>query len=116
MHYAYGTELKDIKSYMKLKIPAAPNLIKTRLVMSQPTQNFHWHNYTISYFPSFMFPFSHKISLRDRRSHSHLIASLGISMSIQDKVNAISTLSVPAVTLLGAVTSDYLRRQLRGLE
>ena len=38
MHYAYGTELKDIKSYMKLKIPAAPNLTKTRLGMSQPTQ------------------------------------------------------------------------------
>jgi len=54
--------------------------------------------------------------MRDRLSHSHLIASLGISVSIQDKVNAISTLSVPEVTLLGAVTSDYLRRQLRGLE
>jgi len=90
MHYAYGTELKDIKSYMKLKIPAAPNLTKTRLVMSQPTQNFHWYNYTISYFPSFMFPFSHKISLRDRRGHSHLIAFLGISMSIRDKVNVIA--------------------------
>jgi len=37
-------------------------------------------------------------------------------MSIQDKVNAISTLSVPEVTLLGVVTSYYLRRQLRGLE
>jgi len=63
-----------------------------------------------------MFLFSRKSSKRDRPGHSHLIASLGISMSIQDKVNAISTLSVPEVTVLGAVTSYYLRRQLRGLE
>jgi hypothetical protein len=39
MHYAYGKELKDMQSYMKLKIPVAPNLTKTRLDMSQPTQN-----------------------------------------------------------------------------
>jgi hypothetical protein len=38
MHYANGTELKDRQNYMKLKIPAALNLTKTRLVMSQPTQ------------------------------------------------------------------------------
>jgi len=38
LQYAYGTQLKDIKYYMKLKIPAAPNLTKTRLGMSQPTQ------------------------------------------------------------------------------
>jgi hypothetical protein len=37
-------------------------------------------------------------------------------MSIKDKVKATATLPVPAVTLLGAVTSDYLREQLRGLE
>jgi len=32
------------------------------------------------------------------------------------KVTAMATLSVPEVTLLGAVTSDYPRGQLRGLE
>jgi hypothetical protein len=52
-----------------------------------------------------MFRSPHKTSKRDRRGDSHLTAHLGISMSIQDKVNAISTFSVPEVTLLGAVTS-----------
>jgi hypothetical protein len=37
-HYAYVTELKDMQSYMKLKIPATRNVTKTRLVTSQPTQ------------------------------------------------------------------------------
>jgi hypothetical protein len=37
-HYAYRTKLKDMQSYMELKIPAAPNLTKIRLDMSQPTQ------------------------------------------------------------------------------
>jgi len=38
MYYAYGTELKDMQSYIKIKIAAAPNLTKTRLVMPQLTQ------------------------------------------------------------------------------
>jgi hypothetical protein len=38
MHYAYGTELKDMQGYMNLKIPSAPNLTKIRLDMSQTTQ------------------------------------------------------------------------------
>jgi hypothetical protein len=38
LHYAYGTELKNMQSYIKLKIPAAPNLKKTRHGMSQTTQ------------------------------------------------------------------------------
>ena len=37
-HCSFGTELKDMQTYMKLKIPAARNVNKTRLVMSQPTQ------------------------------------------------------------------------------
>jgi hypothetical protein len=37
-------------------------------------------------------------------------------MSVQNKVKTIAVLSVPEVTLLGAVTSDQLRRQVRGLE
>jgi hypothetical protein len=36
--------------------------------------------------------------------------------SLQDKVKTIAVLSVPEVTLLGAVTSDQLRMQLRGLK
>ena len=54
--------------------------------------------------------------MRDRRGHSYLTIYLGVSMSIKGKVNAMATLSMPEVTLLVAVTSDYLRGKRRGLE
>jgi hypothetical protein len=37
MHNANGTVFKDMEGYIRLKIPAASNLAKSRLVMTQPT-------------------------------------------------------------------------------
>jgi len=53
-----------------------------------------------------MFPFSHRTSMPDRQDHSQVIAQHGISVFTKDKFNAIATLTVPEVTLLGADTSD----------
>jgi hypothetical protein len=92
MHYAYGTELKDMQSYMKLKIPAVRNVTKTRLGVSQPTQKLPLTKSHDKLFPSFMFLFSHKTSMCDRPGHRHLKAYLGISMSVQDS-NIISAIN-----------------------
>jgi hypothetical protein len=54
--------------------------------------------------------------MSDRRGLSHLTEFIGFTMSIKRTVNAMATLLVPEVTLLGAVTSDYLRGKLRGYE
>jgi hypothetical protein len=59
MHYAYGTELRDMQSYITLKIPAAPNLTKTRPAMSQPTQKLpltQLHNKLLSFVYVAFFP------------------------------------------------------------
>ena len=106
MHLDYGRDLNDMQSYMKLKIPAARNVSKTRLVVSQPTQKL---SLTQLHDKLHSLIFFHKTSMRGRRDHWHLIAYLGVSVSIKDKVNVTATLSVPEVTLLDAVTSDYLR-------
>jgi len=42
----------------------------------------------------------------DRQGHSQVIAYLGISISTKYKFNAIATISLPEVTLLGADISD----------
>ena len=107
-----------MQTYMKLKIPTAPKVTKSRLGLSQPTQKLSLTQlrdklHPVLYVPP---PGPHKTSMRDRRSHLHLIAYLGVSVSIKDKVNAMATLSVPEVTLLNAVTSDHQRGQMRGLE
>jgi hypothetical protein len=114
MHYVYGTDLKDTQSYIKLQIPAAHNVTKTPLGMSQKTQKLPLTQLkdkllSVVYI-SF---FCHKPSMRDRRGHSHLIAYLGISVSTSDLVNAMATLFL---TLLRADTSDCLRGQLHALQ
>jgi hypothetical protein len=109
MHLDYGTDLNDMQSYMKLKIPAGRNVTETRLIMSQPTQKLsltRLYNKLHSVFYVF-FPFK-KNSVRHRRVQLHLRAYLGVPVIMKGKVNAMATLSVPEVTLLNTVTSDHL--------